>query len=253
LRRIVTLLPVNYVKVQSSRSERGANFEITVRRVILPAQNLGSFTERVALVTNGARGVGRAVALQLALSGAYVVAHYDAADEASAHVIQQLEEIGTLGRGATGDITSAAGAAAVVAQVEAVYGRLDMLVHVAPAIIAPPLEEITEALWRQTLAESPGGAFFCAQAALPLLRARPSPCIVNVMPQTAGAAGAAARAALLGLTRHLAGELAPRVRVNGVLAQGEPPADEVARACYYFLSAEAKHITGETLTVKPRL
>ena len=218
----------------------------------MPAQNLGSFTERVALVTNGAHGVGRAVSMQLALAGAYVVAHYDAADESSARIIQQLEEIGTLGRGAAGDISTQAGAAAVVAQVEAVYGRLDMLVNVAPPVESGGLEEITENAWRRALDMTLSSAFFCVQAAARLLLARPSPRVVNVAPEMQGAVGAAARAGLIGLTQHLAAELAPRVRVNGVAVQGEPPPAEAARACYYLLSSEAKFITGEILTVKMR-
>ncbi len=218
----------------------------------MPAHNLGSFTERVALVTNGAHGVGRAVALQLALAGAFVVAHYDAADESAAHIIQQLEEIGTLGRGVAGEITTLAGAAAIVAQVEAIYGRLDMLVNVAPTVECGGLEEITENGWRRALDMTLNSAFFCTQAAARLLLARPSPCVVNVVPEIQGAAGAAARAATIGLTQHLAAELSPKVRVNGVVVNGEPPSGETARACYYLLSSEAKFITGEILTVKPR-
>jgi 3-oxoacyl-[acyl-carrier protein] reductase len=205
----------------------------------------------VALVINGARGVGRAVSLQLALSGAYVVAHYDAADESAAHVVRQLEEIGTLGRGAAGDVTTPAGAKAVVAQVEAVYGRLDMLVNVASQTDGQALDAITESDWRQALA-AVDSAFFATQAAARLLQARPAPCVVNVAPEMPGASGATARAGLIGLTRHLAAEMAPRVRVNGVCAEAQPPADEVARACYYLLSAEAKFINGAILTVKPR-
>ena len=218
----------------------------------MPGQNLSSFTERVALVTNGAHGIGRAVSMQLALAGAYIVAHYEAADESSAHVIRQLEEIGTLGRGVAGDITTQAGAAAVVAQVEAIYGRLDMLVNVSQTVAATAFGDLSETAWRDVLANNLSSAFCCAQAALTLLRARPSPCVVNVMPEMSGAAGVAARAGLVGLTQHLAVELAPRVRVNGVTVQGQPPADEPARACYYLLSAEAKFLTGQILTVKER-
>jgi NAD(P)-dependent dehydrogenase (short-subunit alcohol dehydrogenase family) len=209
---------------------------------------LGSFTERVALVTNAAHGVGRAVAMQLALAGAYVVAHYRADDEAGAHVVGQLEAIGTLGRGAAGDVTNAQGAAAVVAQVEEIYGRLDLLVCVAPPVSVVSLDEYSENEWRRAWDETLHGAFFCAQAAARLLRERPAPCIVNVWAAETGAAGAALGA----LTEQLAAELAPRVRVNGVAARGNPPPDDTARVCCYLLSSEAKCVSGEIITAKPR-
>jgi NAD(P)-dependent dehydrogenase (short-subunit alcohol dehydrogenase family) len=191
--------------------------------------------------------------MQLALAGAFVVAHYDAADESSAHVIRQLEEIGTLGRGVAGDLTTAAGAVAVVAQVEALYGRLDMLVNVAQPVESVAFEDVSESVWRDGLGATLDSALWSLQAAARLLRARPSPCVVNVMPELPGVAGVTARAGLVGLTQYLAEELAPRVRVNGVAVQGQPPPDETARACYYLLSSEAKYLTGQILTIKERL
>ncbi len=218
----------------------------------MAGKNYQSFTERVVLVTNAAHGVGRAVSMQLAMAGAYVVAHYAPDDASGAYVIEQLQEIGTLGRGAAGVVTDAAGARAVVAQVEAIYGRLDALVHVVPTIgltEETAWHETAETDWRKSSDDALGSAFFCAQAAFPLLRARPSPSISNIMPEVRGLAGHTMRAGLVGLTQHLAAILAPRVRVNGVTSTSATPADEAARAACYLLSSEARHITGQILHV----
>ena len=219
----------------------------------MAGKNYQSFTERVVLVTNAAHGVGRAVSLQLAMAGAYVVAHYEPHDASGAYIIEQLQEIGTLGRGAAGVVTDAAGARAVVAQVEAIYGRLDALVHVVPvmpdATTETAWDETGETDWRKSCDDALGSAFFCAQAAFPLLRARPSPSISNIMPEVRGLAGHTVRAGLVGLTQHLAAILAPRVRVNGVTSTSATPADETARAACYLLSSEARHITGQILHV----
>jgi 3-oxoacyl-[acyl-carrier protein] reductase len=94
--------------------------------------------------------------------------------------------------------------------------------------------------------------FLCAQSALPLLRQRPAPAIVNIAAGDGRGGGAhvvAAQHGVVGLTAALARELSP-VRVNCVTVGGaEVPPDEVARAVVFFLSPAARLVTGQKLMV----
>lgn len=218
------------------------------------------FAEKVALVTNGAHGVGRAVALQLALAGAYVVVSYHPDDEAGGQVLHELREMGTLAHAVAADVSRAEGASGLFGAVDDAFSRLDLLVHVSGPAAAMMLGEIQEAEWERVIGRDLKSAFLCAQLAAPLMKQRPAPAIVNVA-AAAGVAGQfggahhhAAGAGLVGLTRALAGEL-ERVRVNCVIAgraeSGETlvEADEVARACLYLLSPEARRVNGQVVTV----
>ncbi|MEJ7616035.1 MAG: SDR family oxidoreductase [Pyrinomonadaceae bacterium] len=238
------------------------------------------FAEKVALVTNGARGVGRAVALQLAFAGAYVIVNYRA--EADAQIVDELREMGTLAHAVAADTSQSEQVVKLFDSVKDAFGRLDMLVNVAGTPEEVFLRDLSEAAWDEVMIRDLKSAFLCAQTALSLMKNRPSPGIVNVA-AAAGVAGrfggahyAAAHAGIIGLTRALARELAPRVRVNcvavGRVREGQergaasaPPGgdlastqqmgetlaadDEVARACLYLLSPEARFVTGQTMSV----
>ncbi|MBV9957883.1 MAG: SDR family oxidoreductase [Acidobacteria bacterium] len=249
----------------------------------MPAQNLRGFTERVALVTNGSRGIGRAVALQLALQGAYVIVNYrDAEDES---VVNELRELGTLAHAVRGDVSRSADVRLMFLAIEETFGRLDLLVNNAYANHEATLDELTEETWDRVLGLTLKGAFLCSQAAARLMRKRPAPAIVNIFSETAlsGSAGSAAlvaaQAGLAGLTKALARELSPPIRVNGVAVGGAQNAltinyydwtqslkrphvkrdkpsgsarlapDDIARACLYLLSSDAAAINGQTLVV----
>ena len=240
-------------------------------------------------MTGGAGGVGRAVALQLALQGGYSIVTYAPGDEAGARVAHELREMGTLAHAVEADVARSEDVRRVFSVVADLYGRLDLLVNAAGARRDAALADLTEEDWDVVLDASLKGAFLCAQAAARLMVKRPSPAMVNVASEagmTGGGAGAnyvAAHAGLIGLTKILARELAPRIRVNCVAAAnveigdvmerhaaqgggahdaaaGGAPAsfspslapDEVARACIYLLSSDAGAITGQTLVVTGR-
>lgn len=258
----------------------------------MPGQSFRGFAEKVAVVTGGGRGVGRAVALSLALEGAYVVVAYAPGDEGGAGVAAELREMGTLAHALEVDVSSEDDVTRLFDTVGQTYGRLDLLVNAASLCRARPVAELSVEDWDETVGVSLKGAFLASRAALPLMRGRPGAAIVNVCSESGltgrwgGAAYVAAQSGVTGLTKALARELAPRVRVNCVavggaaaledvggrnrttLGEGDgpggaavensadgtllgrpPAADEAARACLYLLSSDARSITGETLVV----
>lgn len=250
----------------------------------MPGQSFRGFSERVALVTGGAHGISRAVALQLAYEGAYVILAYPPAEPDGASVVDELREIGTLAHAFAADVSRAAAVHQLFAEIEAMYGRLDLLVNSARLAAHAALSELTEEDWDETLSVNLKSVFLCAQAAARLMRQRPKAAIVNLAADTSlggprgqSAADVAAQAGIVGLTKALAQELAPRIRVNCVAVRGAdanpspaqseresqapnletvgqqseraPRPDEVARACLYLLSSDAAAITGQTLVV----
>lgn len=225
----------------------------------MSTQNFRGFTERVALVTNGASGIGRAVALQLALQGAYVIVSYAAAADES--VVNELRELGTLADAVRADVSRGEDVRRLFSAIEAKYGRLDLLVNNAREISYATLDELSEESWDAALSFTLKSAFLCSQAAARLMSQRPSPAIVNLafgMAQTGEAGGAssvAAQAGLVGLSKALARELAPRIRVNCVVVgDSENPSatKSAARACLFLLSSDAASITGQTLSTDSR-
>jgi NAD(P)-dependent dehydrogenase (short-subunit alcohol dehydrogenase family) len=240
----------------------------------------------VALVVGGGRGVGRAVALQLALEGALVVVSYGRGDAEGASVARELQELGTLAHAFEADVSQAEDVRRLFELVNETYGRLDLMVNCAGLDISEsvPLDELTPESWDKVLNLTLKGSFLCAQAAAGLMRRRPSPSIVNVAleaglrGESVGAHLVAAHAGVVGLTKALARELAPRIRVNCV-AVASPEAemrkyddshqpthsptadlgisrsarklapDDIARSCIYLLSADAASINGQTLIV----
>lgn len=234
----------------------------------MPGQSFRGFAEKVAVVTNGAHGVGRAVALQLALQGAYVVVSFSEESEENARAMQSLREIGTLASAVEADVSTIAGIRKLFAAVDEMYGRLDLLVNCSTQNDETPFEELTEEIWQKTIDENLKPALFCSQEAMRLMRGRPSPVIVNVAfeAEESGAHFVAAQAGLIGLTKTLARELKQKkIRVNCVVIDSSlkeqksvegtelmfvsSPFDDAARAVVYLLSSEAKAVNGQTVTV----
>jgi 3-oxoacyl-[acyl-carrier protein] reductase len=228
-------------------------------------------------VTDGASATGRAVALQLALEGAYVIVGYGEAEGAQGErVAHELREIGTLARAVRANVWQPEDVSRLFALVGETFGRLDMLVNSAHASDHSAPDELTLESWNRILDVNLKSAFLCSQAAARLMSGRPKAAICNIASEAGLAAhssGAAhyvaAQAGLIGLTRALAQAFAPRIRVNAVavaaheseslhVEDGKPqtdstrratPPDEVARACVYLLSTEAGTVTGQTLVV----
>jgi 3-oxoacyl-[acyl-carrier protein] reductase len=238
----------------------------------MPAQNLGGFAEKVALVTEGANGIGRAVALQLALQGCYVIVGFSDADEKSQRALSELQSLGTLAHAAETDCSTVEGARKLVDEVEKLYGRLDLLVNTLNFKPDSSFLEMTEEVWTRNVDLNLKAMFFVTQAAVRLMKARPKPVIVNVSSacdtdETANnIALAGIQAGIAGMTKSMARSLAPKFRVNCVAVSEKKIVsetldvelfkpktgvadDDVARTIVYLLSSEAIGLTGQILSV----
>ena len=235
---------------------------------------------KTILVTGGAKRVGAAIVRNLHAAGANVAIHYHASlNDAqalgaelnkkrpdSAHTIQaDLLEVATLHR--------------VIEKTVRHFGHLDALVNNASSFYPTPLDQMNEQQWNDLLGTNLKAPLFLAQTAAPELRRRHG-CIVNIVdihadfPMHGHVLYNIAKSGLAGLTRALAQELAPQVRVNGVAPgvnlwpenaawqdeeqrrkiiahtllkrEGEP--DDIAKTVR-FLIADAPYITGQVIAV----
>jgi 3-oxoacyl-[acyl-carrier protein] reductase len=187
----------------------------------------GSFdlSGRVALVTGAGIGIGRTTALVLAKAGATIGLHYHTSQGTAEETLGLICERGGKGLLLQADLTHEAEAEATVDRLATTFGRLDVLVNNAgsPLTLAR-IEDCSTAMWRRAFDVNVTSAFFVTRRAIPHLRASGRGSIINNLSlsvHTGGAGGAgpyaAAKGALQVLTRTLARELAPQVRVNAIM------------------------------------
>jgi 3-oxoacyl-[acyl-carrier protein] reductase len=169
---------------------------------------------RVALVTGSARNIGRAIALELARDGAAVLVNARQARADAQAVADEIVAAGGRAMVHLADVTDEAAVAAMAAEATRAFGRLDILVNNAAVRDVSSIDDIDFARWRRVTGIILDGAFLCAKACLPALRASGQGAIVNIggMSGHTGAAGrphvVAAKLGLVGLTRALAHDLA---------------------------------------------
>lgn len=236
--------------------------------------------DKVVLITGGARRVGAAICRWLHQRGARLVIHHRASHAAADTLQQELEQarpgsIAVL----QADLLEMSSIPALVDAAVQQFGRLDALINNASSFFATPIEACSEQAWHDLIGSNLKAPLFLAQAATPHLRKQRG-CIVNIVdihvehPLKHYILYNAAKGGLAALTRSLAVDLAPEIRVNGVspgpilwpetgewqdqtvldhiisrtLLQrmGEP--DDIARTVH-FLIHDAPYITGQIIAV----
>lgn len=180
---------------------------------------------KTALVTGGGTGIGRATALLLGGEGVNVVVNYSRSRTDAEATAEELRRMGVKGVAVRADVSDDAAVREMVAQTDRELGGLDILVNNAGAtafVEYTNLEGIREEDWDRIFGVNLKGAFFCCRAAIALMRRGGAGQIVNVS-SISGFTGkgssipyAASKAALINMTKALAGSQAPVIRVNCV-------------------------------------
>lgn len=227
---------------------------------------------QTAIVTGGGYGVGRAIALALAASGAAVMVN-DINPDRAATAAAAITEAGGQAFDFQGDVSNRFQMSAMIEETRSRYGRVHILVNAAGVYKAEPFYRIDEWDWRRQIDVNLTGAFFANQLIGRVMADEGGGVIVNVVSSLwdstlpdGGAGYVAGKAGLIAVTRQAARELAGSgVRVNAVCpgnideADSPPPApnmlgragspDEVAGAVLFLCSDAARFITGQALDV----
>jgi 3-oxoacyl-[acyl-carrier protein] reductase len=236
--------------------------------------------ERVALITGGARGIGRAAALALAARGYRVAIAWRSSEQAAEETLAAIRACGVEGLSIRADVSVPEQAAALVARVEQEWGRIDVLINGAGPYHRISLLEETIEGWQEMFDNNLHPVFYLARAVAPGMKERGYGRIVSFgmanadqgVGQPHVTAHYIAKAGVLMLTRALARMLAPHgITVNaispGFIDSGSAPAeelqkmvktipagyvgtvDDVVNAVLYLLSDEARYVNGANIIV----
>ena len=236
---------------------------------------------RVAIVTGGAQGIGLAIATLLAQRGAKVALTDVTLDQAKSEA-ETLKAQASQALGGYCDVSKIDSIKASFKEVADTFGGIDILVNNAGILYSSPVEEITEKEWDLVMAIDLKGCFFCMQQALPYLKGREHPRIINISSvagqmgsYASGMAYVAAKGGVLSMTYGMSRRLAPyKITVNAVcpgtieteiIRQWTPEkiqeltsniplgtlgkAEDIAQAVAFLAADENDFITGEAISV----
>ena len=189
---------------------------------------------RAALVTGAGKRLGRAVALRLAQEGADIAVHYGKSQAEAQELVREIEAMGRKAAPFSAELTDVGAIQKLLDDAAKHFGRLDILINTAANFLEAKFGEITEERWDASLNTNLRAPFFCAQAAASYLAQSGKGAIVNFA-DLGGIMGwkeyiphSISKAGVILMTRVLAKELAPKVRVNAIAPgtitmPGDPP------------------------------
>ncbi|MCF0229648.1 MAG: glucose 1-dehydrogenase [Parasporobacterium sp.] len=235
---------------------------------------------KVALVTGASRGIGAATAIRLALDGYDVAVNYIEREDRAAQVVEKIKNLGRRSIAVRADVSDRTQVEAMFDRIRSELGEVELLVSNAGIAGQMQIQDVSQDRWRRFFGVNVDGAFNTIQCALPHMLKEHRGCIITVSSMW-GLRGAscesvysATKAALIGLSRSLANELAPSgIRVNCIapgvidtemldelpaeikdtLADDTPvrrlgTVDDIAAAVSFLASAEASFFSGQVLT-----
>jgi len=184
---------------------------------------MAALAGKVALVTGGSRGIGRAIAVSLAEAGAAVAVNYRERAKEAASVVEAITKSGGRAMPVAADVSQSTAVTGMVAAVTRELGPVDVLVNNAGVGLVRNVDELTEADFDLTIAVNLKSVFLCTQAVLPGMRAKKWGRIVNISSGAARGAGGvgphynASKAGMEGMTRGYAARLVKEgITVNAV-------------------------------------
>lgn len=237
--------------------------------------------EKIALVTGSSRGIGRAVARELARQGWRVCVNYRVRQDCAESLAAELAAEGHAIMTYQADVSQRQQVQAMVRAIQEKWGPVSLLVNNAGVAGQAQFQDVTDEMWHRYFSTNVDGAYHAIQAVLPAMLHAHEGCILNIS-SIWGQRGASCevtysctKAALIGLTRSLASELAPtHIRVNCIapgviktdmldalppevlpqLAEETPlrrlgTPEDIAHAAAFLASKKADFITGQVLTV----
>jgi len=237
---------------------------------------------KVAVITGGSRGIGKAIALKFAAEGASVVVNYAKSQQKAESVVEEIRKNGGKGISVRGDVSNPSDVKNIIQAALTTLGRVDILINNAGVLIPEDFPETSESTWDTTIDVNLKGAYLCCKEVVPTMLNQRKGKIINISSNSGLYHPSAMRyveyvtskAGMNGLTKALALKLGPYITVNAICPGyiktemvehedqeterklleetaakrfGKP--EEVADAAVFLASEEAEFITGELLIV----
>lgn len=237
---------------------------------------------KVAIVTGAARGIGKGIALALARNGAHVALHYHASASEAEAVCREIQTHGVRATPIQADLAEVPAAQTIVSAAIEAFGAIDILVNNAGVFSSRSALKISPEQWQRVHMVNLHSPFLLCQAAARAMQARSGGVMLNIAsggglsPHPAYATGAhyaTAKAGLIMLTKRLAHEWAPDIRVNcitpGIVDSGKPPlpeawkqkivphvpldrigsVEDIAQAAVFLCSDQSAYMTGQVVNI----